>query len=43
MKIMLTIILTSLVILLLVFFLNIATYNGPKTNSNKQIANEKKP
>jgi hypothetical protein len=43
MKILLTIILTSLVILLLVFFLNIATYNGSKTISNKQIKDEKKP
>ncbi len=42
MKILLTIILTSLVILLLVFFLNAATYNGSKTPSNKQLANEKK-
>ena len=42
MKIFLTIFFTSLVILLLVFLLNAATYNGSKTASNKDNSNEKK-
>lgn len=42
MKFVLIIIFTSLVVLLLVFFLNAATYNGPKNPSNKQISNDKK-
>lgn len=41
MKFFLIIFFTSLVVLLLVFLLNAATYNGPKT-SNKIIPNDKK-
>jgi hypothetical protein len=45
MKLILIIIFTSLVILLLVFLLNAATFNGIKTASNKQLSpgkNDKK-
>lgn len=42
MKILLIIILTSLVTLLLVFLLNISTYNGGKIDDQKKISNEKK-
>ncbi|MES2961645.1 MAG: hypothetical protein V4694_04610 [Pseudomonadota bacterium] len=42
MKFILIILFTSLVILLLVFLLNAATYNGIKTTPNKQLSDEKK-
>ncbi|NBT86572.1 MAG: hypothetical protein EBT45_08810, partial [Alphaproteobacteria bacterium] len=41
MKFILIIIFTSLVILLLVFLLNVATFNGVKTPPNKQLSSEK--
>jgi len=41
MKFILIIIFTSLVILLLVFLLNAATFNGIKTPLNKQLSPEK--